>query len=116
MNNQPRKANQSENYRNGSFHNLSLTPVMAENASFVKLMKDYFQRPDSVAPSKPLPSVKTDLKALHSERPVIVWFGHSSYLIHVNGINILVDPVFSGSASPFSFMVKAFAGADAYTV
>lgn len=61
-----------------------------------------------------MPTVHTDLRALYSEKPVVIWFGHSSYLIHVKGFNILVDPVFSGSASPMSFMVKAFPGADAY--
>jgi L-ascorbate metabolism protein UlaG (beta-lactamase superfamily) len=63
-----------------------------------------------VAPNKILPYIKTDLKRLHSDEPVIVWFGHSSYLIKVNGKTILVDPVFSGNASPVSFMMKAFNG------
>ena len=67
-------------------------------------------------PPKPLPSVKTDLDNLQYEEPVIVWFGHSSYLIKINGKNILVDPVFSGHASPFSFTTKAFAGTDVYGV
>ena len=49
-----------------------------------------------------------------SESPVITWFGHSSYLIQCRGKNILVDPVFSGSASPFSFMVKAFPGTNVF--
>ena len=49
-------------------------------------------------------------------RPFIVWFGHSSYYIQVDNLKILVDPVFSGSAAPFSFMVKSFNGADLYSV
>jgi L-ascorbate metabolism protein UlaG (beta-lactamase superfamily) len=59
--------------------------------------------------------VKTSLTTLQSQTPLIIWFGHSSYLIHCKGFNILVDPVFCGHAAPFSFMVKAFKGADAYT-
>jgi L-ascorbate metabolism protein UlaG (beta-lactamase superfamily) len=62
-----------------------------------------------------LPSVKTDLKNIETTKSVIVWFGHSSYLIRIDNKNILVDPVFSGNASPFSFMVKAFEGSDVYT-
>ncbi|HEY4154370.1 MAG TPA: MBL fold metallo-hydrolase [Puia sp.] len=50
---------------------------------------------------------------IHSD--VLVWFGHSSYFIQLDGKRILVDPVFSGSASPFSFSVKAFEGTDIYT-
>ncbi|MBC8005281.1 MAG: MBL fold metallo-hydrolase, partial [Verrucomicrobia bacterium] len=46
---------------------------------------------------------------------VLVWFGHSSYFLQLDGKRILVDPVFSGHASPFSFMVKSFKGTDVYT-
>ena len=41
--------------------------------------------------------------------------GHSSYFIQVDGKKILVDPVFSGAASPISFTTRAFTGADKYT-
>ncbi|MGB0646587.1 MAG: MBL fold metallo-hydrolase [Bradymonadia bacterium] len=33
----------------------------------------------------------------------LTWIGHSTFLIQVNGINILTDPVFSERVSPFSF-------------
>ena len=63
-----------------------------------------------------LPSKKTDLKNLDSRKNVLVWFGHSSYFIQVDGKKILVDPVFSGNASPLSFTTKSYAGTDVYTV
>ena len=52
---------------------------------------------------------------LQPEEDVLIWFGHSSYFMQIDGKKILVDPVFSGSASPFSFMVKAFEGTDIYS-
>src|SRR3546814_208423 len=110
-----RRITQSKNYKNGSFQNLSSTPTMAPDVSFISILKDMFRRPKSVRPQHMIPSVKTDLKLLFSKEPLIVWFGHSSYLIHCNGKNILVDPVFSGHASPMSFMVKAFNGSTVYT-
>jgi len=76
-------------------------------------MKDFFLKPKPAAPAK-IPSVKTDLKSYYSKPPSIIWFGHSSYLIHCDGINILIDPVFSGHASPVSFTIKSFNGADVY--
>ncbi|MEQ1723512.1 MAG: MBL fold metallo-hydrolase [Pseudobdellovibrio sp.] len=48
--------------------------------------------------------------------PALVWFGHSSYLIKYQQKNILVDPVFSGHASPISTAVKSFKGSDVYSV
>ena len=47
---------------------------------------------------------------------MVVWFGHSSYFIKVNDLTILVDPVFSGHASPVSFYGRAFPGTDVYGV
>ncbi|MCW3467237.1 MBL fold metallo-hydrolase [Chitinophaga nivalis] len=110
------KMQRSANFSNGVFQNLSLTPMKLEDVTYFSMLKDALNRPADTKPAKPLPTIKTDLKKRSSEKPVIVWFGHSSYLIQVKGVNILVDPVFSGSASPFSFMVKAFPGADAYQV
>ena len=80
----------------------------------LSIMKDFFTRGKSVLPPGSLPSIKTNLKNYYSKTPSVFWFGHSSYLIHCNGINILVDPVFSGHASPFSWYLKAFKGSDVY--
>jgi L-ascorbate metabolism protein UlaG (beta-lactamase superfamily) len=106
----------SPNYAGKGFRNLSETPMMAEDASYWKMLRDFFSRNKNTAPPTILPSIKTDLARLNGEEPVIVWFGHSSYFIRMAGKNILVDPVFSGNAAPVSFMVKAFRGADVYSV
>ncbi len=89
---------------------------MAEDSSFWKTLKSYLNKPKDTKPPGALPFVKTNLQHLENDAPVIIWFGHSSYLIRINGMNILVDPVFSNHAAPFSFMVKAYPGADAYSV
>lgn len=104
----------SPNFKHGAFHNLSETPMMLKG-SFARNVFRFFNKPRNTAPSIPLPSVKTDLESLSYTQPVIIWFGHSSYLIRIDGMNILVDPVLSGYASPFSFGVKSFRGADVYT-
>lgn len=107
---------QSPNYREGSFQNVEPTEVTLKNASFVKMMKDFLNKPSTTVPPSEIPSVKTDLKTLKADKPTIVWFGHSSYLIKSKHINILVDPVFSGNASPISLFAKAFPGTDTYAV
>lgn len=109
-----KKIQQSPNYKNGSFQNKSPTPVMAEDSSFWKTLRSYLNKPKDTKPPGPLPFVETNLYDLENDAPVIVWFGHSSYLLRINGLNILVDPVFSNHAAPFSSMVKAYPGADTY--
>jgi L-ascorbate metabolism protein UlaG (beta-lactamase superfamily) len=106
----------SANYKNGSFQNLSKTNAMAEDASFFKTLRDFLNKPKNVQPAGTLPSVSTNLKQLKQEQPVVIWFGHSSYFIRIDGVTILADPVFSGNAAPMSFMIKAFKGADVYGV
>jgi L-ascorbate metabolism protein UlaG (beta-lactamase superfamily) len=94
---------QSPNYKDGSFQNILPTPMIAEDASYPKMMVDFFfGKGVNREPSKTLPSIKTNLKSLPDE-PSIIWFGHSSYLIYVDGKTILVDPVFSAYASPVQY-------------
>ncbi len=114
MNRQWRALTASKNFKDGIFQNLSPTPQLAPGVSMSKIMLSFFNKPKNVTPPQSLPSVKTDLRALHGDVPTIVWFGHSSYLINCKGINILIDPVLSGHASPLPWMVKAFPGADVY--
>ncbi len=105
---------QSQNYRDDVFQNLSHTDQLSKDSSLFTISKQSLNKPKTIAPDKALPFVKTDLNKLQADGPIIVWFGHSSYLLKVNGKTILIDPVFSGTASPFSFMIKAFKGANEY--
>ncbi|MBK9544149.1 MAG: MBL fold metallo-hydrolase [Bacteroidetes bacterium] len=106
---------QSPNYRNGQFQNVEQTSVMAD-VSFVKILKEYFSKPSSVQPQGELPTTKVNLMTLDDAKPVIVWLGHSSYYFSFKGFRMLVDPVLSGNASPFSGIGKAFKGSDVYSV
>ena len=107
---------QSPNFTSQGFRNLTNTPMIAEDASYWKMVLDFFRKNSHTVPPTAIPSIKTDLHSFRYSHPVIVWFGHSSYFIRIAGKNILVDPVFSGNAAPLSFMVKAFPGSDAYSV
>jgi len=96
----------SPNYRNGSFKNLTPTQMLAEGVSYPKMLINFFSKGIDREPVDVLPSVKTDFKSLPNDKTTIVWFGHSSYFIKLNGKNILIDPVFSERASPFQFIGK----------
>jgi L-ascorbate metabolism protein UlaG (beta-lactamase superfamily) len=105
----------SPNYKNGSFQNLHHTPMLTEGVGYSRVMYDFLFGTKPKEPTKNLPSVKTDLKNLNKEENVLIWIGHSSYFMQLDGKKILVDPVFSGNASPLSFTTKAFKGTDIYT-
>ncbi len=104
----------SPNFKKGSFQNLSPTTMKPEGISYWKMMKEFFKKHPDTSPAKPIPFVRTELHTLNTAEPVIVWFGHSSYLLRIEGKNFLIDPVLSGNAAPVSFMVKAFPGSNEY--
>lgn len=111
------RVQQQRNYKNGKFENLPYPDdTVQTRIKGGNMMKLFFGKPDSVVPPRQLPWVKTNLKTLPSDQPVVVWFGHSSVLIKHQGTNILIDPVFSGNAGPVPGMVKAFKGATHYGV
>lgn len=108
---------QSPNYKDGAFVNRTFTPTLTKGYTMAgllynQLFKSYPRR----RPVDSLPSVKTNLQTLPADSNLLVWFGHSSYYMQVNGLKILVDPVFSGNASPIPGTAKSFNGSDIFTV
>jgi L-ascorbate metabolism protein UlaG (beta-lactamase superfamily) len=103
------------NYRDGALQNLSVTLMQPEGVSFFKILKLFlFEKHPNKTPDKPLGFITPNINGSpKNNAPEIIWFGHSSYLIKVDGLRILVDPVFSKTPSPFSFIGgKAFLGTD----
>lgn len=49
------------------------------------------------------PLVEYDGSAITRE-PSLTWIGHSTFLVRMDGVTFLTDPMFSDRASPFSFM------------
>lgn len=105
----------ASNYKDGKFQNVEPTSVNPDNVPFYRIMREMISRPKTVTPSEELPHKKTDLKTISSEKLTVVWFGHSSYFLKYKNFTILVDPVFSGNASPVKFFGKAFKGTDVYS-
>jgi len=107
----------SPQYKNGKFENRSFTPDLAEGANMVGVLFEFFfKKVDRKIPTDIIPSVKTNLHELSLDQDVLVWFGHSSYFIQLEGKRFLIDPVFSGNASPIPGTTKSFKGTDIYTV
>ncbi|MCL2029051.1 MAG: MBL fold metallo-hydrolase [Deltaproteobacteria bacterium] len=104
----------SPNFRDGEFKNLDPIPPRRGNVvqGWTRMMLTKKDRP---RPDFPVPSVKTDMKALDREAPLAIWLGHASYFFQSGGKRFLIDPVFNTHASPFPFVNRAFDGTMAYT-
>ncbi len=104
-------------YKNGAFTNTLPDPTNLEKENFfIRMYKIHFDKDGERVPSKPIPTVKTLLKDLDITKDTIIPLGHSSYYMHLNGLRILIDPVFTPYAAPFSILNKAFEGTSVYSV
>jgi N-acyl-phosphatidylethanolamine-hydrolysing phospholipase D len=51
--------------------------------------------------SQPVPSAVANVALLKAPAsPTVTWIGHATTLVQANGLNVLVDPIFSARASP----------------
>ncbi|GAA4315550.1 MBL fold metallo-hydrolase [Mucilaginibacter gynuensis] len=109
------RVERSPHYKDGHFVNKVEKPIITEGYSVIgESYKTIFAKNPRVAPKDSLPSVQTDLKHLPPDSNVLVWFGHSSVFIQVAGKRILIDPIFSGNASPIPGSLKAYKGSNTY--
>lgn len=107
---------ESDHFTDGRFDNIHDTPQLTEGYSLWDVTYDYFfNGAPRRRPIDTIPSMKTDLLSLPRDKDVLVWFGHSSYFIQIDGKRVLLDPVFSGNASPVPGTNVAFQGTDRYT-
>lgn len=103
------------NFKDGKFFNLEETPAFGDGYNFFNVAWSFMT--ESANKPTPIDSFKVkpiDFSTIDKSENILIWFGHSSYYLQVDSISFLVDPVFSGSASPFSFAVKAFKGTDIF--
>ncbi len=104
----------SSNYKDGRFQNQSPTPQLTTKKSKFRTMFDFlFEKREGTRPEIKIPTIKNDLKSLPIDSNVVVWFGHSSYYLQIDGKRVLIDPVFY-HAAPLSFINKPFKKTNIY--
>lgn len=92
----------SPNFVNGKFVNQIATPMSMSFSDILSLIRNQIMPDPRRKPSRPLvPENLNTTKLLTNEPPKITWFGHSAFLLQINSKNILLDPMFSRSPSPF---------------
>ncbi len=94
-------ASRASNYFDGAFHNTGEFSLMTEADD------PYKDRSSGkgTLPGENLPTVTPSLFQNPAKDELsLTWFGHSSVLLQMQGMNILFDPVFSEISSPVSFV------------
>lgn len=102
-------AERAENFDGKKFHNIEEFSVMSMEknpAPDPLTFSKKTPRPDFDFPSKMPDFMSQEDKnnRLPPEKFRVTWFGHSSLLLQMHGLNILIDPVFSEMISPVSFV------------
>jgi L-ascorbate metabolism protein UlaG (beta-lactamase superfamily) len=87
---------------------LNPVPTTIGGLSMVfKVLPLYLHNKAQVEPKRPLGPFRTDVGAFAAAPASglrVTWFGHSASLIEIDGMRVLVDPVWEQRASPFEFM------------
>ena len=98
------RAQASSNYDDGEFVNtLPHPPLESGNVwGYIKeqFFGDQLRVPPSAIPVSPI--LPASLQAQPFEELRAIWLGHSSVYIELDGLRLLIDPVFSDYASPFN--------------
>ncbi|ENU91282.1 hypothetical protein F971_03189 [Acinetobacter vivianii] len=106
---------QSPHYVHDEFAYPVATPMLRDGESTLKIFWDnLWTEKQQTVPKQAIPSIKTNLLALNPQQDMVIWLGHSAYYIQLAGKRILIDPVLSDHAAPFSFLIKAFKGTTLY--
>jgi L-ascorbate metabolism protein UlaG (beta-lactamase superfamily) len=74
---------------------------------FVSILKDYIIGVPNNSPKTPLPVLKLDSLNIANRPDTITrltWFGHSAFLLEIEGKNILIDPMFGPTPAPHPWL------------
>ncbi|RXZ83138.1 hypothetical protein EBB07_07365 [Paenibacillaceae bacterium] len=100
-----RKIRESPQFVDGKFHNSIPTSLKYSLKESVEGIVLTLKGTPNSRPKNHLPIVPFDAKAFE-ENPEdqVIWFGHSTLLLKVNGVKLLLDPVFGNYASPVAYV------------
>ncbi|MEP1085618.1 MBL fold metallo-hydrolase [Algoriphagus sp.] len=91
-----------EYFENGKFSNLIPTNLDMEFSEAIKMLPEFLKNDPNRRPNFDLPvEMRDSLELVDKDHPTrLVWFGHSTFLLQIEGKNILIDPMFSEVPSP----------------
>lgn len=105
------RARANPNWKDGAFVN-PLPPAPYTAAYVWTMLQGQFGGDEVREPPAPVPVVPIDVAALKAapapQALRAFWIGHASVCVEIDGLRVLVDPIFSDYASPFDVGPKRF--------
>lgn len=96
---QQERYNESENNKEGKF----IEPIADTEMNFMAIFKDLIKPVPKGRPTQQIEALEIDSLDIinyNHKKARIAWLGHSSFLIQIDGLNILLDPILNLYASP----------------
>jgi len=93
--------------RDGSRFLNPVPTTVGEWSTLRKALPLYFSNKEEKVPARPLGPFRTDAAIYHTAPESglrVTWIGHSSLLVEIDGVNLLIDPVWDERASPVRWM------------
>lgn len=96
-----RSFERSDRFVDGKFKNEMDFQLKMEWDSMKSILKDYGRNIPNLRPVKALPTLPYQRRQDDSEAPRVTWFGHSAFLLELDGQTIFFDPMLGRAPSPF---------------
>ncbi len=101
----------SEQHNGKTFENEGGIDVDMSIGKMIKLLPRFLIAQEGESPSRPVPVVQRKPADFQTNDPQLLsatWFGHSAFLLEIDGKKLFLDPMLGPAAGPFSFMTKRF--------
>ncbi len=102
---------QSKQYNGTTFQNRYGVKVNMNFFKAMKLMPQWLNGKGDKFPTHPIPVIKRNTSEFMNTPDTLLrltWFGHSAFLIDIDGKRLMLDPMLGISPSPVSFFSRRF--------
>ncbi len=102
----------SPNWDGELFFNAVHTRNTANLGNIIDILGEFINTPVVTEPDKPVEVLKVSKAELlaNQHETQLLWFGHSTALLQINGLNLLLDPMLSSTPAPHPML-----GSDRYS-
>ncbi|WP_249929395.1 MBL fold metallo-hydrolase [Planococcus maritimus] len=95
------------NYNEGKFANDEEETAIDLSGGLSMLKDSLFAGEVERTPLAMLPVAEVDWARIESPQDSVTWFGHSTFLLSIDGRKLFIDPMLGNRASPLSFVGSA---------